>query len=384
MPLYFPMSTSALWLIAYFWPLVALLVFAVAPRLFQRVRQNGARLQRRANVVVSAQRRSTQSGAFAANTLTLQVRSKNGAGAVVTLDGRMSGAALLQRAQACLGQDLKGLKLPGGDSLAIDQTLLAQGLEGGEVLETYGGEQQTMPAILQRAREEISQFKFSLHFNEANPCMSRFHLTIDIGHAPQAIAEASMETVRVQFQEDSISLTIRGPTKDFMLHRRLSQSTHNKGVLPVGFPICPTRCNLVVLDGKQVELVLRPFPEDWLPTGTRICIHGLKQDASNKLNGRAGTVIGYEESTKQAPERYIVQLDGAASDVKKLKRCNVEHLQLPHSADIAAGGTPESLGKAEGTGLSCPDARDDGPAWSRARRQSGVEAERLRLLEQLH
>ncbi|CAE8737675.1 unnamed protein product, partial [Polarella glacialis] len=106
---------------------------------------------------------------------------------------------------------------------------------------------------------------------------------------PEAMAEANENTVRATFDTETFVLKIKGKTTDFVLRRRAGPRGAMRGgdLLPIGFLLCPERCSLVVSPGKKIELTLRPNPEEWLPAGTRVRIHGLK--GASELNGALGS-----------------------------------------------------------------------------------------------
>jgi len=269
----------------------------------------------------------------------IQVRVMGAAGEVafVTIDRRSPGEALLRRARCCLGEGLHDLVLPSGEALNLASPLTTQGLEGGEELVAKTVVYRP-PVQHERPRIEIGRYGINEYTSALSEQQDRFEVFIDFSHEAAAVAEATEERVRANFEEDHFLLTICGRKADYVLRRRVGRKGAVRGdMLPVGFTLCPPRCTLLVSAHKRIELTLRPFPEKWLEVGACVAIQGLKD--SPELNGSSGIVTGYVEAKgKFQPERYCVKLDEGKT-TKKFKRGNLTFLQVqmavPRQHEIA-------------------------------------------------
>eukprot|EP00404_Azadinium_spinosum_P022015 CAMPEP_0180618778 /NCGR_PEP_ID=MMETSP1037_2-20121125/33749_1 /TAXON_ID=632150 /ORGANISM="Azadinium spinosum, Strain 3D9" /LENGTH=423 /DNA_ID=CAMNT_0022638815 /DNA_START=8 /DNA_END=1279 /DNA_ORIENTATION=+ len=270
--------------------------------------------------------------------------------AVVTLDGLAPGQALLRRARCCLGQELGDLALPSGEALNLVRPLSAQGLATGDTLtatlrQLPGTTRSVAPVAPRRPLVEVKNFSFKQHVSEVSRSLDHFEVTVASRQEPEALIEAVDErAVRVDFEEERFTLTIRGRTADYVLRRGVRGHGGMRGdQLPVGFDLCSARCSFTLTPQKKVELTLRPFPENWVPVGTRVSLRDLQE--APELNGLIGEVVGFFESEgKFVPERYCVRLDSGGS-LKKLKRRNLTKLVEVHAgektdaADAAAGAS---------------------------------------------
>lgn len=336
----------------------------------------------------------------------LQVLGTAGEGATVMIDSLATGDALLLRARCCLGEGLDDLVLPNGEPLSMVRSLKSQGLMSGEVVVAKRTGKLHQPVVRQRRQLEITQFSFFQHTSDVSEHDHRFELIINARHEPDAIAEATQETVKADITEDHIKVTIRGSAAEYALYRRISsvRLSPHAGLLPVGFsPLCPARCSLTVVPHKKIQIRLHPNPVLWIAAGTRVQIQGLKQAA--KLNGSTGTVTGYFENRGNVEsERYTVKIDGTNA-LKRIKRVHLQPLESKHHDDVdaAAGGMNTDLGKdmtlektfgARSRGIPCGENGKEGMVgiaepsasvleWSSARRRSGLEAQRLQLLDKL-
>eukprot|EP00931_Biecheleriopsis_adriatica_P045123 TRINITY_DN25861_c0_g1_i1.p1 TRINITY_DN25861_c0_g1~~TRINITY_DN25861_c0_g1_i1.p1 ORF type:complete len:440 (+),score=105.34 TRINITY_DN25861_c0_g1_i1:62-1381(+) len=395
--------------------IVALLFLA---RLLQReIRRHKAKCRRAAQVAaqrpakavaLSVQRpvKQPQTDQPAAESREIEVRviaiaspSHHGAiskEASVSIDCYAPGAALLQRARGCLGDDLsERLELAGSDGHILDMSrpLRAQGICSGDVLLAQLGERAAKPPepTVARKRQELTKFSYSRHFSQHSESGHRFHLTVAARQEAAALAEANEDSVSVDFENDSFSLTIRGKTTDYVLRRRCPD-------LRIAFELCPQRCSFTVVAGRKIELILRPYPVNFLEPGTRVRVLDLK--VATHLNGTLGTVMSFCESTgKFIEERYAVKLDinGAW---KRLQRKNLNPVEEaeeaeaggnclvdveqspPHSADEAAGSCREAGEEAEAAkGAEEASTLQDTPlAWSARMRESGNHDKRLAIL----
>lgn len=407
-----------MWLVAILWPpvaiMAALVVWATASRLRRLAhahRSKAVARKRASSVAASARRRVPLQGKAAAEAgkklaeeapprlpgcahdIALRVLSAAGETAVVSIDSRAPGEALLRRARCCLGESLADLLLPSGEALDLAAPLQAQGLVEGDVLHAQKSAPRR-PELSPKARVEIMRYSIDEYASQISHSLDSFSVAVTAAHEPDVIAEANEETVRADFEEDHFMLKVRGRKADYVLRRRAGQKGAVRGEhLPVGFQICPPRCSVTIVPGKKIELTLRPFPDDWLEVGVRVLVQGLKE--SPELNGLLGTVTGYAEAQgKAVPQRYVVKLD-EGNATKKFKRGNLalQEAKPPDAADAAAGaGSRSAICDSKASAHASEKAASEAPqvdpsggalAWSKARRSAGLEAQRLQLLEEL-
>eukprot|EP00747_Dinoflagellata_sp_TGD_P166713 gnl/TRDRNA2_/TRDRNA2_189929_c0_seq1.p1 gnl/TRDRNA2_/TRDRNA2_189929_c0~~gnl/TRDRNA2_/TRDRNA2_189929_c0_seq1.p1 ORF type:complete len:450 (-),score=74.43 gnl/TRDRNA2_/TRDRNA2_189929_c0_seq1:93-1442(-) len=251
----------------------------------------------------------------------LKVVTEDAGEAVMTIDGLATGDALLIRARGCLGEGLSDLKTCNGEALNLVKPLVAQGLTSGDVLTaTIVGKRAPVP-VAKRRGVEIQRFSYEDHADKDDFSRDRFEVTVSASQEAEAIAAAEPRTVTAHFEEDSFTLQIRGAKVDYIFKRQTMTSA-----LPVRFALCPSRCTCTVTPRRKVVLNLRPYPQDWLPAGTRVRIDGLTSQP--ELNGCSGAVKEFFEwQNENTPERYSVTIDGDPDpNVKRFKRANLFEL----------------------------------------------------------
>lgn len=251
----------------------------------------------------------------------------------VVIEERASGDVLFQRACACLG-GFCHLMLPGGRELDPQRPLVAQGLTDGCEL-TYSRAvnsklSKQCQAKTKRQAVPIQKFHWALSSFSSQQehsaqeqlgfCEDYMMLEITRRHSPEAVAELTKESLRVDCTRESIKVTIRGQSVDYTFSRLVGNkgSRGIAGRLVTGWPLCPSRCCAFVRPYRGLTLCLRSTPPGALTQGTRVGIRDFKVKMKGygmELNGRTGIVKGYQdakpcdEKDHSFPFLYIVELE---------------------------------------------------------------------------